>query len=84
MGRELEPGFVITNEPGIYFVPALIDIWKSENKFPEFLNYDKIETYKDFGGIRLEDDILVTPDGCRFIGKRIPITPEQIEETVKG
>lgn len=82
MGRELEPGFVLTNEPGIYFIPALIDIWRKENKFPEFIDYDKVETYKDFGGIRLEDDILVTPDGCTFIGKRVPITLEQLEATI--
>jgi Xaa-Pro aminopeptidase len=82
MGRELQPGFVITNEPGIYFIPALIDLWRKEKKFEEFINYDLLETYKGFGGIRLEDDILVTPDGCTFIGKRVPITPEQIEEMV--
>ncbi|MFO7721602.1 MAG: aminopeptidase P family protein [Bacteroidales bacterium] len=82
MARELEPGFVITNEPGIYFIPALIDLWKKEKKFPQFINYDLVETYKGFGGIRLEDDILVTPDGCTFIGKRVPVTPEQIEEVV--
>jgi Xaa-Pro aminopeptidase len=82
MGRELKPGFVITNEPGIYFIPALIDLWRKEKKFEQFINYDLVETYKGFGGIRLEDDILVTPHGCTFIGKRVPITPEQIEEVV--
>jgi len=82
MGRKLEPGFVITNEPGIYFIPALIDLWRKEKKFEQFINYDLVETYKGFGGIRLEDVILVTPDGCRFIGKRVPITPEQVEEVV--
>lgn len=80
MGRELQPGFVITNEPGIYFIPALIDLWRKEKKFEQFINYDLVETYKGFGGIRLEDDILVTPDGCTFIGKRVPITPDQIQE----
>jgi Xaa-Pro aminopeptidase len=82
MARELKAGFVITNEPGIYFIPALIDLWRKEKKFEQFINYDLVETYKGFGGIRLEDDILVTPDGCTFIGKRVPITPEQIEEVV--
>lgn len=82
MGRELQPGFVITNEPGIYFIPALIDQWRQEKKFEQFINYDLVETYKGFGGIRLEDTILVTPDGCTFIGKRVPITPDQIEEIV--
>ena len=82
LGRELQSGFVLTNEPGIYFIPALIDLWRKEKKFEQFINYDLVETYKGFGGIRLEDDIQVTPDGCRFIGKRVPITPEQIEEVV--
>lgn len=82
MGRELEPGFVITNEPGIYFIPALIDLWKKEKKFEQFINYDLVETYKGFGGIRLEDVILVTPVGCTFIGKRVPITPEQVAEII--
>ncbi len=82
MGRELKSGYVITNEPGIYFIPALIDLWRKEKKLEQFINYDLVETYKGFGGIRLEDTILVTPDGCTFIGKRIPITPEQIEEIV--
>lgn len=82
MARELQPGFVLTNEPGIYFIPALIDLWRKERKFEQFINYDLVETYKGFGGIRLEDDILVTPDGCTFIGKRVPVTPEQITEVV--
>jgi len=79
LGRRLQPGFTITNEPGIYFIPALIDNWKAENKFPQFLNYEKIEAFKGFGGIRLEDDILVTGDGCRILGERIPITIEEVE-----
>lgn len=73
------PGCVLTNEPGIYFIPELIDLWKGEGKFTEFINYDKVETYKGFGGIRIEDDILVTPTGCRLLGKPIPKTVEEIE-----
>ncbi|MBQ2337901.1 MAG: aminopeptidase P N-terminal domain-containing protein, partial [Prevotella sp.] len=73
MGRRLEEGFVVTDEPGIYFIPALIDDWKASGHCKEFLNFDLLETYKDFGGIRIEDDVLITADGCRFIGeKRIP------------
>ena len=73
MGRRLQEGFVVTDEPGIYFIPALIDEWRSTGHCAEFLNFDKLETYKDFGGIRIEDDILITADGCRFLGKdRIP------------
>ena len=81
MGRKLEEGFVLTDEPGIYFIPALIDDWKASGHCKEFLNFDKLETYKDFGGMRIEDDILITKDGCRFLGqKRIPYHPNELEE----
>ena len=80
MGRRLEEGFVVTDEPGIYFIPALIDEWKAKKHCAEYLNFDKFETYKDFGGIRIEDDVLITKDGCRFIGKdRIPYHPKDVE-----
>ena len=80
MGRRLEEGFVVTDEPGIYFIPALIDEWKAKKHCAEFLNFDKLEAYKDFGGIRIEDDVLITKDGCRFIGKDlIPYHPKDIE-----
>ena len=80
MGRRLEEGFVVTDEPGIYFIPALIDEWKAKKYCAEYLNFDKLETYKDFGGIRIEDDVLITKDGCRFIGKdRIPYHPKDVE-----
>jgi Xaa-Pro aminopeptidase len=85
MGRRLEEGFVVTDEPGIYFIPALIDDWKASGHCAEFLNFDKIETYKDFGGVRIEDDVLITKDGCRFIGKeRIPYHPKDIEAFMAG
>ncbi len=85
MGRRLEEGFVVTDEPGIYFIPALIDDWKASGHCAEFLNFDMLETYKDFGGIRIEDDVLITKDGCRFIGKdRIPYHPNDIEEFMKN
>lgn len=80
MGRRLEEGFVVTDEPGIYFIPALIDDWKASGHCKEFINFDKLETYKDFGGIRIEDDLLITKDGCRFLGKdRIPYHPKDVE-----
>ncbi len=82
LGRRLQPGFVLTNEPGIYFIPELIDMWRAEKKYTEFLNYDKIEEYRDFGGIRIEDDILVTADGHRVLGKPIPKTVAEIEATM--
>ncbi len=81
MGRRLQEGFVVTDEPGIYFIPALIDDWKASGHCKEFLNFDMLETYKDFGGIRIEDDLLITSDGCRFLGKnRIPYHPKDIED----
>lgn len=80
MGRRLQEGFVVTDEPGIYFIPALIDEWKASGHCKEFLCFDKLESYKDFGGIRIEDDLLITKDGCRFIGeKRIPYHPADVE-----
>ena len=80
MGRRLEEGFVVTDEPGIYFIPQLIDLWRREGTNAEFLCFDKIEAYKDFGGIRIEDDVLVTKDGCRFLGKeRIPYRADDVE-----
>ena len=79
-GRRLQPGFVMTDEPGIYFIPALIDKWKAEKMHTAFINYDKLEEYRDFGGIRIEDDILITEDGCRVLGKdMIPYMPDDVE-----
>lgn len=83
LGRRLQPGFVLTVEPGIYFIPALIDQWKTEGKFTQFINYDKVEAYKDFGGIRIEDDVLVTDNGYRVLGKPIPKTVEEIENLMR-
>jgi Xaa-Pro aminopeptidase len=79
LGRRLQPGFVLTVEPGIYFIPELYTLWKSENKFTEFINYDKVAEYLGFGGIRIEDDVLVTEAGHRVLGKSIPKTVEEIE-----
>lgn len=78
--RRLQPGHVVTDEPGIYFIPDLIDLWRREGTNADFLNFDEIEKYKDFGGIRIEDDVLITPDGCRFLGKeRIPYHADEVE-----
>ena len=82
-GRRLQEGWVMTDKPGIYFIPALIDDWKAKGTNKEFLNFDKIETYKDFGGIRLEDDILITSDGCRCLGdKIIPYHIDEVEQFI--
>jgi Xaa-Pro aminopeptidase len=82
--KELQAGFVVTVEPGIYFIPALIDKWRAENKFPEFIDYDKAEGYKDFGGIRIEDDVLVTKDGSRVLGKPIPKTIQELADIAES
>ena len=75
---------MLTDEPGIYFIPALIDQWRGEERLREFINYDLLDTYRDFGGIRIEDDLLITADGCRFMGsKRIPYHPEELEDIMK-
>lgn len=79
LGRKLEEGFVLTVEPGIYFIPALIEKWEKEGKFKEYINYDKVKKYIGFGGIRIEDDILVTKNGYKVLGKPIPKTVEEIE-----
>ena len=77
-GRRLQEGWVMSDEPGIYFIPALIDEWRANGTNKDFLNFDLLETYKDFGGIRLEDDILITNDGCRMLGKQV--IPYHIDE----
>lgn len=83
MARKLVPGNVISDEPGIYFIPALIEQWKDEGKAKDFINYSRLEQYYDFGGIRLEDDLLITEEGARRLGgQRLPISPEEIEEAM--
>ena len=83
MARDLKPGHVVTDEPGIYFIPALIEQWKREGTDKGFVNYAKLEGYYDFGGIRLEDDVLVTADGARRLGsRRLPIKSSDIEEVM--
>ncbi len=79
LARALEPNFVVTVEPGIYFIPSLLDQWKVQRKCEAFINYDKVETYRHFGGVRLEDDILVTETGHRLLGKPIPKTIDEVE-----
>ena len=80
-GRKLEPGIVLTIEPGVYFMPELINLWKSENKFTDFINYEKIEENIGFTGVRIEDDIVITEDGHCVLGKPIPKTVEEVEES---
>lgn len=82
--KSLKPGYVLTIEPGVYFIPPLIKKWKSQNKFSEYINYNEVEKLLNFGGIRLEEDILVTDDGCRLLGnKQIPIEINDVVNTIK-
>ncbi len=80
LAKALQPGHVITVEPGIYFVPTLMDRWRAEGKFTSFINYDAFDAYRDFGGVRIEDDVLVLDDGYRVLGRPIPRTMDEVEE----
>jgi len=85
LGRKLEPGFVFTIEPGIYFIPELIDQWKANNHNSNFINFDKVEEYRTFGGLRNEEDFLITENGCELLGKPKPKSIEDVEaEWTKG
>ena len=79
LARALEPGFVFTVEPGIYFIPELFDLWQSQGKFSEFVHYEKLDEYRQFGGIRIEDNVLITDTGYRVLGPPIPKTVEEVE-----
>ena len=79
LAKAIEPGYVVTIEPGIYFIPELIDRWKAEQRCPAYINYDAVEKHRDFGGIRIEDDVLVTDNGYRILGKKIAKSIEEIQ-----
>ena len=79
LGKALEKGNVITVEPGIYIIPSLIDLWKKEKKYEEFINYDELEKFKDFGGIRIEEDFLITEDGAKMLGREVPKSVADVE-----
>ena len=83
LAKMLRPGFVLTVEPGVYFIPALIDLWKAEKKHTAFINYSKVENYRNFGGIRIEDNVLVTSKGQRVLGKPIPKSVGQVERAMR-
>jgi Xaa-Pro aminopeptidase len=80
LARSLEPGFVVTIEPGLYFIPELMDRWGAEKKFADFINYDRLEAFRSFGGIRIEEDLLVTAKGSRLLGKPLAKTAAAVEE----
>lgn len=79
LGRALEKGFVLTVEPGVYMIPELIDRWMAEKKLESFINYKAVAAYRDFGGIRIEDNFLITDEGSRKLGKHLPKTLKEIE-----
>ena len=83
LGKELEAGFVLTVEPGIYIIPDLIDMWKAEKKNQEFINYDLLEDYRNFSGIRIEDNFLIEENGFRLLGPELVKTVDEIEEIRK-
>jgi Xaa-Pro aminopeptidase len=79
LGKELKPSFVLTIEPGIYFIPELIELWNAEHRHDEFLNYTEIQKFRDLGGLRNEEDYLITETGARLLGKALPLTIEGLE-----
>jgi len=79
LAKPLQPGHVFTIEPGIYFIPELMDLWRSQNKFNEFINWDEVYKYRNFGGIRNEEDFVMTENGAQLLGKPKPKTVEEIE-----
>ena len=83
LGKKLKPGNVLTIEPGIYFIPELIDMWRAEGRFSDYINYEKVNEYRNFGGLRNEEDFLITENGYRMLGKPLPKTIEEVE-AVRG
>ena len=84
LARALEPGFVLTVEPGLYFIPQLIDQWRRKKKFTEFINYPALGKYRNFGGIRIEDNVLITDTGHRVLGEPIPKSADEVERLRRG
>jgi Xaa-Pro aminopeptidase len=80
LGKALEAGYVLTVEPGLYFIPELIEQWESKNHLSAFINYEQVNKYKTFGGIRVEDDFVITPEGSEILGKPLALNIEEIEQ----
>jgi Xaa-Pro aminopeptidase len=81
LARDMQPGFVVTVEPGLYFIPGLIDLWRSENRHGSFIHYSRLEAYRNFGGVRIEDNVLITGDGCRVLGPAIAKTIKELSRS---
>jgi Xaa-Pro aminopeptidase len=79
LAKELEAGFVLTVEPGLYFIPELIQLWETQGKFEQFIDYPKLKAYYGFGGVRIEDNYLITTNGAQLLGNPIPKTISEIE-----
>jgi len=79
LAKPLKPGHVYTIEPGIYFIPELMDLWRSQNRFNEFINWDEVYRYRNFGGVRNEEDFVMTENGAQLLGKPKPKRVEEIE-----
>lgn len=84
LGKPLKAGMVVTVEPGVYFIPALIEAWQREGRHAQYINYERFMEYRDFGGVRIEDDVLVTADGARVLGEAIPKTADEVEAAMAG
>ncbi|MCG6950589.1 MAG: aminopeptidase P family protein [Acidobacteria bacterium] len=84
LAKKLEPGFVITIEPGVYFIAALVERWEGEGRHKGYIRYDRLAEYCGFGGVRIEDDVLITKNGHRVLGQPIPKSVDEIEEAMRG
>jgi Xaa-Pro aminopeptidase len=84
LARPLRAGWVVTVEPGAYFIPPLIDEWHAAKRHEGFIDYEALDDWRDFGGVRIEDDVVVTDDGCRVLGPPIPKRPDDIEAVMAG
>ncbi len=83
LARTLEVGFVLTIEPGIYFIPPLIDRWEAEGKFKDFIDYNRLQAFRNEGGCRIEDNYLITANGARMLGPQVPRTIEEVESAMQ-